>query len=334
MSSYPIDFVIIWVDGNDPQWQKERNKYRPDANTDSRACRYRDWDNLQYWFRGVEKFAPWVNNIFFVTWGHLPEWLNINHPKLKIIKHEDYIPKEYLPTFSSHTIELNLHRIKGLSEHFVYFNDDTFVIKKTKQKNFFKNGMPCDMAILHAHSHNENESFTFCAERSAGLLNQYFNKKKVLLNNFFKWFNLKYGRALISTFLNLPYKRFTGIWQQHLANSLCKSTIVELWEKEGKKLHETSSNKFRNYADFNQYIFKNWQLATGNFVPRSFKTGKSFVIRNNAELSRTTNYIKKQKGKMICINDEELSHDNFIKYKNAVIESFEKILPEKSGFEI
>ena len=63
----PIDFIMIWVDGNDPEWQKEKRKYQPGNTADDREIRYRDWDNLQYWFRAVEKFAPWVNQIHFVT---------------------------------------------------------------------------------------------------------------------------------------------------------------------------------------------------------------------------------------------------------------------------
>ena len=73
----PIDFIMIWVDGNDPEWQKEKRKYQPGDAADDREIRYRDWDNLQYWFRAVEKFAPWVNRIHFVTCGHLPKWLNL-----------------------------------------------------------------------------------------------------------------------------------------------------------------------------------------------------------------------------------------------------------------
>ena len=145
-----IDFVIIWVDGGDPEWQAEKSKYQSDTeNTDTRSIRYRDWDNLQYWFRAVEKYAPWVNKIHFVTWGHLPSWLDTTNPKLNIVNHKDYIPPEYLPTFSSHTIELNLHRIEGLAEQFVYFNDDMFLNKPVRPDDFFKNGLPCDTADVH-----------------------------------------------------------------------------------------------------------------------------------------------------------------------------------------
>ena len=78
-SNEPIDFVIAWVDGNDQKWKREKEWYaRRDAKQslcDNREERYRDWDNLQYWFRGVEKNAPWVHKIYFVTCGHLPKWL-------------------------------------------------------------------------------------------------------------------------------------------------------------------------------------------------------------------------------------------------------------------
>ena len=113
-----IDFVIPWVDGSDREWQKEKQRYSGNLAQDDRDIRFRDWGMLKYWFRGVEKYAPWVNNIYFVTCGHLPSWLNTSHPKLKIIRHSDYMPADYLPTFSSHPIELNMHRIKDLSEYF------------------------------------------------------------------------------------------------------------------------------------------------------------------------------------------------------------------------
>lgn len=141
-----MDFVIAWVDGNDPAWQKEKRKteHVPEvtAEADDRNERYRDWDNLQYWFRGVEQFAPWVRKIHFVTWGHFPKWLNTEHPKLHIVKHEDFIPSEFLPTFNSHTIEWNFHRILGLSERFVYFNDDMFLLNQIHPENFSSGKSP------------------------------------------------------------------------------------------------------------------------------------------------------------------------------------------------
>ena len=119
-----IDFVITWVNGNDPQWQKERDAYAANEHIEyyENNARFRDWDTLKYWFRGVEKYAPWANKIFFVTWGHLPDWLDINHPKLQIINHSAFIPAEYLPTFNSNVIEYFFHKINGILLRFLFFS--------------------------------------------------------------------------------------------------------------------------------------------------------------------------------------------------------------------
>lgn len=123
-----IDFVVTWVDGNDPIWQASKAKYAELADiTLNSDARYRDWDIFKYWFRAVEKYAPWVNKVFLITEGHLPEWINLEHPKLVHIKHSDYIDEKYLPTFSSHPIEWFYHKIPGISDTFVSFNDDMFL---------------------------------------------------------------------------------------------------------------------------------------------------------------------------------------------------------------
>lgn len=326
-----IDFVIIWVDGNDPDWQKEKNKYNPNKNnTDSRNIRYRDWDNLQYWFRGVEKFAPWVNKIHFVTCGHLPKWLNTNHPKLNIVKHSDYIPEKYLPTFSANPIELNIHRIKGLSDQFVFFNDDMFIIDYVKKTDFFKNELPCDMAAINACI-GRDKTYYSILNNDMIVINSHFNKNTSIKKYFTKWFNLKYGTKLVRTFFGLPWSNFIGFYNKHICNSFLKSTFEELWKKEYDLLDETSSNKFRSKTDVNQHLLEFWQLASGKFYPKKIN---SCFFRGLEEENKLISAIRKQKYKIICINDSELNNEKFDKIKEEVKESFEKILPEKSAFEL
>ena len=74
-----IDLVCPWVDGNDPAWQQERQRYAS-PEMQSGVVMFRDWDLMRYWFRGVEKALPWIRTVHFVTWGHLPPWLNTAHP--------------------------------------------------------------------------------------------------------------------------------------------------------------------------------------------------------------------------------------------------------------
>lgn len=336
MNNEKIDFVLIWVDGNDINWQNEKNKYDVSKNSDNRIIRYRDWGLLKYWFRGIEKFTPWVNKIHFVTWGHIPEWLNIDNPKLNIVKHSDFIPKEYLPTFSSHTIELNLHRINGLSDKFVYLNDDTFIINKADKNYFFsKNNLPMDSCSLNVHCPKKSMIIQSICNNDVAIINDHFDMKKSIFSNKNKWFNLKNGKELFRTLVLLKCPRFPGFYQPHLPNSYLKSTFDIVWDKEYDVLNNTCLNKFRNSNDVNQWIFREWQLASGNFEVRNSKFGKTFYIdRDGLQIKKDIiDCVVKQKKKMISINDGDMSESEFDMLTKDIREAFEKILPEKSSFE-
>lgn len=327
-----VDFILTWVDGSDPEWKQEKNKYDNNGSTDSREIRYRDWDNLQYWFRGIEKFAPWINKIHFITWGHVPEWLNINHPKLNIVNHTDYIPEKYLPTFSSHVIELNFHRIKELGEHFVYFNDDTFIIDNVNQTDFFKKGLPCDIAVIKPIINTFRESTGAIVSNNMEIINTRYKKNKVIKRNFSKWFSLAYKKHLISTILMLPYHQFTGFLNPHLPNSYLKSTFIELWNEEEEVLDKTCQNKFRDGRDVNQWLFRYKQLVEGQFIPRSADIGRTYNLTNDN--SDVIHAISNQRYKVICVNDndKEVIKDTE-KVRNEIINVFQTVLPNKSSYE-
>lgn len=331
MSNNKIDFVITWVDGSDENWLKEKALYNPDKNADVRKNRYRNWENLKYWFRGVEKFAPWINKVFFVTWGHLPEWLNVNNEKLQIVNHNDYIPKKYLPTFSSRTIDLNFQRIEDLSENFVYFNDDMFLINKVKESDFFKNNIPCDTAILSPIIASKREDFAKTLCTNMEVINSNFKKNECIKQNLTKWINPKYGKNLLRTVCLLPWRNFSGFYDTHLPISFNKSTYNKVWKKEREILDFTSENKFRNSnVTVNNWIMRYWQLASGNFYPRSPKIGKLFEYGKDKDIMYQA--IEKQKYKMVCLNDVGTDY-NFEEEKKKTIDAFEKILPQKSSFE-
>ncbi|CAL4123915.1 unnamed protein product, partial [Meganyctiphanes norvegica] len=90
--------------------------------------RFEDNEELRYSLRSLEKFAPWVRQVYLVTNGQIPYWLNLDHPRLTIVTHEEiFVNKSHLPTYSSPAIEAHLHRIPGLSKHFLYLNDDVML---------------------------------------------------------------------------------------------------------------------------------------------------------------------------------------------------------------
>lgn len=327
---YPVDFVLIWVDGNDPKWKEEYCKYKG-IEGDDRIQRFRDMDTLQYWFRGVEKFAPWVNKIYFVTCGQRPEWLNINHPKLVCVDHKDYMPQRYLPTFSSHAIELNLHRIKGLSEHFVYFNDDEFIIKPVKKDDFFVNGVPCDLAVIN-YAAPRKEPLNLVPFVNTAVINRNFTKKEVMRKQAGKFFSLKYKKYLLKNIQFIMGKFFPGFKYFHLPSSFLKSTFEEVWEKEYDLLDQTSTHQFRVLTDVNQWLMQNWQICKGNIAPRDVDFGYYGSIDNEEALLKTVNVIEKSKYKVVCANDAGI--ENFELLKKKLNQAFEQILPEKSQFEL
>ena len=124
----PIDIVLPWLDDHDPAWQAEfgesLGKYPRDEGADANI-HFESWDNLHLWFRAVEKFMPWVRRIVLITWGHVPAFLRTDHEKLLMVRHRDYLPAEYLPTYNSNVIELNVHRIRELADaHKIPWQDE------------------------------------------------------------------------------------------------------------------------------------------------------------------------------------------------------------------
>lgn len=329
-----IDFVMTWVDGNDKTWQEQKLKYSNEKESDNRINAYRDWDLLRYWFRGVEKNASWVNKIYFVTSGQKPEWLNENNEKLVLINHKDYIPEEYLPTFSSHPIELNLHRIKGLSEKFSYFNDDVFIINKVKPSDFFIDGLPCDRAILNINCEKLSWQIQKINNNDIAVINESFDFKKCIKSYWHKWFNFKYGKEVLKNLWLYPCPRFPGIKHEHANSNFLKSTFDEVWEKHFEVLNETSRHKFREpNNDINQYLFKDWQIAEGKFIP-SKKNSIFCDLKFRDNFGKYLKIIEKKKSKIVCINDaDDLDENEYIDKKKKLIEAFNSILPEKSSFE-
>lgn len=334
-SSSDIDFVITWVDGADEEWLTQKSAYEKVPKSSIDDEKYRDWDLLRYWFRGVEKYAPWVRKIHFVTWGHYPSWLNIENPKLHIVKHENFIPNQYLPTFSSHAIELNLHRIEGLSEKFVYFNDDTYLIRDVSKNDFFSNALPCGTPVLIPFRTLKGDWLTAPLNNIA-IINDHFDFHRTIRGHLTKWFNYRYGIYNVVSAWMLPYQSFYGFLEFHLPNSYLKSTFEKVWGLEGEVLNETSSHKFRERSDVNQWLFENWQFAEGCFAPRSPNFGKAFYLSESSldNLDLLSDYISNQKGSIVCVNDGKMSKNTFLIIQGAVKKAFEKNLNELSSFEV
>lgn len=327
---HDIDFVVLWVDDADPVWRAKKaqftGKEMAEGNSD---VRYRDWNTLKYWFRGVEKFAPWVRHVYFVTDDQKPEWLNLEHPKLKWVKHTDFIMEEYLPLFNSNAIEWNLHRIESLSDRFVYFNDDMFLINTVEPEDFFVNGLPCDFPAIGVQY--ACGFFSHMLFNNAELINRHFSFKNCIKNNLWKWTK---GQSLSGLMKLLLYGRrdmMPGTNSHHIQISYLKSTFKTLWEEEYDSIHATCRHRLRDKEDLTSWCLRDWQIFSGDFYPKK-PIGKLFHTASMEQGNDAIEYLRKQKGKVICLNDSE-DEQNFELHKTMIIEAFEELFPEKSGFE-
>lgn len=337
-----IDFVLPWVDGNDPVWRAEKQKWEvrskeamnmtDDANSD---CRYRDDGLLKYWFRSVEKFAPWVNAIYFVTCGQKPEWLNESHPKLRLVNHADYIPSKCLPTFNSNTIELNYHRIDDLSEKFVLFNDDVYLLKPIKDDFFFKSGNPVLDTNLRYTDKVGLNGWSKLIFNDYCVVNKNFNIGRSIWENRRKWFNIKelgYKRARRNLLCYLANRTLPVSLYGHIAHPIMKSTLQELWDRCPDIMVQTSMRKFRTDDQVNQWLLCAWNQAKGSFYPAHEKNlGKIFSVDpHNVDL--ICEVIRGQRYPQVCLNDTQYNTEPE-HCAREIAKAFDSILPEKSSFE-
>lgn len=332
MENYDIDFVVPWVDGNDPEWLAEKAIYDgtvidSDGEINS-VKRYRDWGLMKYWFRGVETYAPWVRKIHFITWGHLPKFLNVNHPKLHIVNHKDFIPQEFLPTYNVNAIEVSLHRIDGLAEHFVYFNDDMFLLSPTAKIDFFRKGLPCDVGTECPDFHDG--MYGCFLKNDMNVINRHLKKHEMSLSQFLNWFATKKIRDKLCNVLSYPWQKYIGFKTLHVPTPYLKSSWIDLWRKESQVFMNTLKSRFRRESDVNQDVFHYWQLASGRFKQK--KETSKMVVLADSSINEVCDLIEKSELHCLCINDDECI--SFEACSEKLKASFERRFGKKSLFEI
>lgn len=332
-----IDIVYTWVDGSDKNWLEKKNSQAEKTgkilNNSLSDALFKDNDELKYSLRSINEYAPWINNIFIVTDNQIPNWLNLKHPKIKVIDHKDiFIDKSHLPTFSARAIECNLHRIKDLEENFIYFNDDMFLGKKCSPDYFFaKDGKP----------------FVFTSEIIAFPNSKQFNIKKNLsaMRN-------SHHAAIFNTRVLLKQKLNKKVYARirHGLKPLKKSILFSIEKIFYNEILNTSKNSFRTNEDilpihlFEFYILsknlgKTKYLITSDITPNKFdlfskfykKFTFGFINMHEKDAKEHLMRIRKAEPFSFCINQTpETPVENLRKVKLFLAEYF----PNKSPYEI
>ena len=244
-STPAIDAVITWVSGDDQVLAAKRQAClsgvtaHPEA---SRSTRFNSIGEIEYCIASIIRFAPFVRTLFVVTDAQVPEvlerGLGRNAPwahKVRIVDHREIFSgfERYLPTFSSCPIETMLYRIPGLSEHFVSFNDDFFLMRAVNASDFFVDGKP----VLRG-----------------GWRPQQWELQAIQLLNLGHW-NLvdlekptfRRAQAKAASLLGWKFRYFHS---EHAPRPLRRSTFERLFERQPDWLRQNVSHRLRHVSQF------------------------------------------------------------------------------------
>ena len=245
--SFPIDFVWTWLDDGDPEWTARRDQHLLEAGgrlSDPHvAARFVNRDELRYSMRSVAMYAPWFRHLYVVTDHQVPDWLDAGHPDVTVVDHRDIFgDTAALPTFNSHAIESQLHHIPGMSEHFVYLNDDFFLGRMLHPSMFFT---PIGQAVAF-------QSSVFIPPGPQSELDRLFFAYR---KNDRDLFAQEFGRTVTHSYLHAPY-------------ALRVSVMDELEQKYPKEWRETMHSRFRSLSDhaFATCFVQAWGVEAGKIV--------------------------------------------------------------------
>lgn len=299
------------MDGNDPKWQAKRNIFTGNTDKKSEAnCkgRYENNDELKYSLRSVEKYAQWIRKIFIVTDNQIPDWLDITNPKIQIIDHKDILPEVALPCFNSNVIESCLYKISGLSEYFLYANDDMFFSNNVQPCFFFKNdGFPI-VRLKRRIFGKLHYWIKFLACKKPGSYRAAIYKAACLVEK-------KFGKY----YACLPHHNIDAYKKADF-----EEAVENIFSEEAKKsLH----NHLRTREDLQRTIVLYCALAIGHGHLQY--VGRKESMRISAHKADFTKFLR-YKPKLLCLNDGQRVTDND---REKIKPFLEKLFPEKSSFE-
>ena len=258
----PIDIVIAWVDGDDPVLKKKRDQFMDKksgyTNPNAALTRFRSLNEVEFCVLSILRFAPFIRSIFIVTDGQDPKVDNAvkkHFPKrlkdIRVVDHKEIFEgfESFLPTFNSICISNMLWRIRGLSEHFVYFNDDIFITQTVHPQDWFVNDHPVIRGkwVLAPY------------ERLLwdGLKKMFFPKKYGVLNASFQV--NQWNAASMLGFYGRYFR------SGHTPLALKKSTLANYFSAHQEVLKNNIAHRFRHYSQFNTVALANHlEIKRGN----------------------------------------------------------------------
>ncbi len=331
-----IDLVYLWVDSTDPIWQakkiealKTMGGYTPAPS----AARFRNYDELKYSLRSVAKYAPFIRHIYIITDEQRPTWLNSEARDLFVVDHKDIFPdSSCLPCFSSNAIDTVLHRICGLSELFLYANDDMFFLNNASAEDFLlSNGqmrVGFKSTLAHIPRDSEHDPFSEQFANTCRLM-------EVELGKFFR------PRINLRQWLRRPFQKNVYLWNylNHQIQIVSKSIAYEIHDRFPQEVCAAMHERFRSRESINvAALLLYYAIYRGAAVPtwrknwlmisKISKKDPGRLLRKSRDLLNTP---PSRRQKLLCLNDCE--YNEHFDWGSHVTHLMESLFPEPSRFE-
>jgi len=311
-----IDVVYTWVDDTDPEWARSYGEVLhtrhpwPTHALAANASRYRNRGELRYSLRSLALHAPWVRRIFIVTCGHVPPWLATADERIHVVRHDEILDGDCLPTFNSHAIETALHRIPGLAEHYLYCNDDFFFGRPVGASLFFlRDGTPrcfpdCGAPIPDGPATDRDAPVDAAAKNVRDLIGARFG-----------------GRPAVK--------------MRHAPYPQRKSLLVEIEREFTGEVARTAASRFRSVDDVSvaSCLSHHYGLATGRAVIGSLPAAYVNVADRWAPI-RMERLLARRDCDVFCLNETEVPAKRERRVERAVAGFLAGYFPRCGPFEV
>lgn len=292
------DVVVPMVFTSDQQWKSQYRKYALKSGRIMDVERVRSWELERFFFRGIAKFMPFVSKIHLIVAqrSQVPAWLNPRH--VHVVLHQDIMPQALLPTYNSQAIEMYLDNIDGLSEEFIYANDDMIACSPLKREDFFVKGLP----VIHCGEKPMTESNVFqvtvrnCMELAARDTD-YIVPDGILLKD------------------------------GHSYSPMLRSVLAGMRTRYGHFM-DASCTRFRTRCNLNQYLYTYRMWMTGMCVdghhPHQY-------MDNTWSIQQMRDVVRSGEAGVVCFND---AGGDCRLFAQAVYSELSTLFPDKCKYEI
>ncbi|WP_031015220.1 stealth family protein [Streptomyces sp. NRRL F-5727] len=310
--TFPVDVVYTWVDGSDPEWLRRRAEYAGEAYhaEAANAARYLSRDELRYSLRSLHLYAPWVRTVFLVTDDQTPSWLDTTVPGLRVVSHKEiFRSPEVLPTFNSHAIESQLHHIDGLSEHFLYLNDDVMLSREVTPGDFFHaSGLtkffPSPALVPVGERSLDDPPVAAAGKNNRRLIEQ------------------RYGSVLVQK-------------MKHMPHPLRRSVLAEIETEFAAEYRRTEANRFRSVDDISiaSSLHHYYAFHTGRAVPSTDLPYAYLDLTHPWTETRLGRLLAQRDRAVFCVNDTVSTEQDAGGQKDLITPFLEAYFPVPSPYE-